>query len=165
MELTWAPAKEFIARCALALCNLGTGVRSRLFDVIRAKSYPVDRKSRHILQMVPRTCSHQPRFRSSWKHSALVETDPWLPWVLRNLWNRGCGASTLEYYCQVVVFWVSNQGSRVLPRNHAQLNLGDFPVIYFGYACHFPARSFGYNRHFARWESTSLGNLPKHASP
>jgi hypothetical protein len=29
--------------------------------------------------------SHQPSFRSSWKHSSLVETDPSLPWVLRNI--------------------------------------------------------------------------------
>jgi hypothetical protein len=51
MELTWAPTKEDIDRCALALYNLGAGVTSHLYDVIRAKSYPVDRKSRHIIQM------------------------------------------------------------------------------------------------------------------
>jgi hypothetical protein len=95
VELTWTPTKEDIARCALALYNLGTGVTSRLYDVIRAKSYPVDRKSRHIIQMEPRTCSHQPSFSSNWKLSARVETDPLLPWVPRNLWNRGCCPSTL----------------------------------------------------------------------
>jgi hypothetical protein len=47
MELTWAPTKQDIARCAPALYNLGAGVTSRLYDVIRAKSYPVGRTSRH----------------------------------------------------------------------------------------------------------------------
>jgi hypothetical protein len=89
MELTWAPTKEDIARCVLGLYSLGAGVTSRLFDVIRAKSYPVDRRSRHVIQMEPRMCSHQPSSPSSWKHSALVEPDPLLPWVPRNLWNRG----------------------------------------------------------------------------
>jgi hypothetical protein len=42
---------EDIVRCALALYNLGAGVTSHLYDVIRAKSYPVDRNSRHIIQM------------------------------------------------------------------------------------------------------------------
>jgi hypothetical protein len=42
MELIWAPTKEDIARCALASYNLGAGVTSRLYDVIRAKSYPVE---------------------------------------------------------------------------------------------------------------------------
>jgi hypothetical protein len=51
MELTGAPTKEDIARCALTLYNLGAGLTSRLYDVIRAKCYPVDRKSRHIIQM------------------------------------------------------------------------------------------------------------------
>jgi hypothetical protein len=51
MELTGAPTKEDIARCALTVYNLGAGVTSRLDDIIRAKSYPVDRKSPHIIQM------------------------------------------------------------------------------------------------------------------
>jgi hypothetical protein len=50
-ELTGAPTKEDVARCALALYRLGAGVTSHLYDVIRAKSYPVDRKSRHIIQV------------------------------------------------------------------------------------------------------------------
>jgi hypothetical protein len=95
MEITWAPTKEDIARCALALYNLGAGVTLRLYDVIRPKSYPVDRKSRHTIQMEPRICSHQPSFPSSWKHSALVKTVPLLPWVPLNLWNRGCSPGTL----------------------------------------------------------------------
>jgi hypothetical protein len=51
MEGTWVTTKEDIDRCALALYNLGAGATSHLYDVIRAKSYPVDRKSRHIIQM------------------------------------------------------------------------------------------------------------------
>jgi hypothetical protein len=102
MELSEAPTQEDIARRALTLYNLGAGVTSRLHDVIRAKILPVDRKSRHIIQMEPRICSHQPSFRSSWKHSALVETDPLLPWVLRNLCSRGCSPSTIEYCWQVI---------------------------------------------------------------
>jgi hypothetical protein len=58
MELTWASTTEDIARCALALYNLGAGMTSRLYEVIRANSYPVDRKSRHIIKVEPRMCSH-----------------------------------------------------------------------------------------------------------
>jgi hypothetical protein len=97
LELTWAPNNEDIARCMLALYNLGAGVTSRLCDEIRAKSYPVDRKSPHIIQMDPCVCSHQPSFPSSWKHSALAERDPLLPWVPRNLWNRGCSPKLVLY--------------------------------------------------------------------
>jgi hypothetical protein len=104
-----------------------------------------------------RICSHQPSFRSSWKHSTLVEMDPSLPWVLRNLWNRECSLSTLEYYWQVVVFRVSIEGSRVLPGNHGQLNLGDFPAIGFGYACHFPAMSFECNAILRGGKTRALG--------
>jgi hypothetical protein len=121
MELTWAPTKEDIARCAPALYNLGAGVTSRLYDVIRAKSYPVDRNSRHIIQMEPRMCSHQPSFSSSWKHSALVETDPLLPWVPRTLWTRGCSPSTLVLGSNSL--GVSIEGSRAIPGNHALLDL------------------------------------------
>jgi hypothetical protein len=108
MELTWAPTKEDIARCALALYNLGAGVASRLYGVIRAKSYPVDRKSRHIILLEPRMCSHQPSFTS--KHSAVVMTDPLLLWVPRNLWNRGCSPSTLLLGSNSF-FWVSIEGA------------------------------------------------------
>jgi hypothetical protein len=41
MELTGAPTDDGLARCALALFNLGASVTSRMHDVIRAKSYPV----------------------------------------------------------------------------------------------------------------------------
>jgi hypothetical protein len=112
MELTWAPTKDDVARRVLASYTLGAGVTSRLYDVIRAKSYPVDRNSRHIIQMEPRMCSYQPSFRSSWKHSALVETDPLLPWVPRILWNRGCGPGTLILGSNR--FRVSTEGSRVV---------------------------------------------------
>jgi hypothetical protein len=44
MELTGAPTKEDIARCVLALYHLGAGVTSRLYDVVRAKSYPVGKE-------------------------------------------------------------------------------------------------------------------------
>jgi hypothetical protein len=44
MELTGAPTDDDLARCALALFNLGAGVTSCLYDVIRAKSYPVGKE-------------------------------------------------------------------------------------------------------------------------
>jgi hypothetical protein len=44
MELAGAPTMEDIVRCAFALYKLGAGVTSRLYDVIRAKSYPVGKE-------------------------------------------------------------------------------------------------------------------------
>jgi hypothetical protein len=44
MELTRAPTDDDLLRCALALFNLGASVTSCLYDVIRAKSYPVGKE-------------------------------------------------------------------------------------------------------------------------
>jgi hypothetical protein len=41
IELTGAPTEDDLARCALALYNLGASVMSRLYEVIRAKTYSV----------------------------------------------------------------------------------------------------------------------------
>jgi hypothetical protein len=48
---SWGTDLEDIVRCAPALYNLGAGVTLHLYDVIRAKSYPVDHNSRHIIQI------------------------------------------------------------------------------------------------------------------
>jgi hypothetical protein len=131
MELTWAPTKEDIARCALPWYNLGAGLTSRLNDVIRAKSYPGYRKSRHIIQVEPRMCSHQPSFFSSWNHSALVKTDPLLPWVPRNLWNRVCSPSTLLLGSNCVLHWGEPSHTRESCTAESAIK-GDIPAMSFG---------------------------------